>query len=110
MNKVELNKSVKIKSATSLMDRLVGLMFKKQIDFDALEINPCQSVHCFFMKFPIDVVFMNEDHVVIKIYREMNPWSISGYHFRAKKVLEFKLGVMPFELREGDKLEYQVNV
>ena len=44
----------------------------------AMIIAPCSSIHTFFMKFPIDVVFVAKDGRVLKVRRSMSPWRISA--------------------------------
>lgn len=39
---------------------------------------PCSSVHTFFMKFAIDVVFVKADGRVAKIYRKLGAWRLAG--------------------------------
>ena len=51
----------KVKLANNIYDRLLGLMFKKQLNnFDGLLIKPCNSIHTFFMKMNIDVIFLEK--------------------------------------------------
>ena len=45
---------------------------------EGLWIVPCESVHSFFMKFTIDVLYLDRKHRVKKIRPEMAPWRISG--------------------------------
>ncbi len=44
----------------------------------AMVIAPCSSVHTFFMKFPIDVVYVKKDGQVIKVRERMPAWRLSG--------------------------------
>ena len=43
----------------------------------ALIIAPCSSIHMFFMKFPIDVVFTTRDGKVLKVVSQVRPWRIA---------------------------------
>ena len=48
--------------AGDFLSRLKGLMFRRDMDEnDALLIVPCNSVHTFFMRFSIDLVFIDKD-------------------------------------------------
>ncbi len=70
----------------------------------ALIILPCFSIHTAFMKFPIDVVFVNREGVVVKVVRNLAPWRIS-VSFRGRAVVEFPGGSLaPRDMREGDRL------
>lgn len=44
----------------------------------AIVIAPCKAVHTFFMRFPIDVIFVARDGRVTKIRRGMTAWRIAG--------------------------------
>lgn len=56
----------KIELADTFMKRLRGYMFYKHPPIKALAIKPCNSIHTFFMRFNIDVLFLDEDMVVLK--------------------------------------------
>ena len=53
--------------ATSMWSRMRGLLGRRSLDEGAgLLIDPCSSIHMFFMRFPIDVVYLNKEDVVVK--------------------------------------------
>jgi uncharacterized protein len=60
---------------------------------EGLWIVPCESVHSFFMKFTIDVLYLDRKHRVKKIRPEMAPWRISGC-LTAHSVLELPAGTI----------------
>ena len=94
--------------AKGLWERTIGLMGKKQLKNDeALLINSCKQVHTHFMRFPIDVVFLNKENEIIKI-QEMKPWKISPLVLQARKTLELTHGFCnQHKLTEGVKLEIE---
>ena len=70
-----------------------------------LWIVPCESVHSFFMKFTIDVLYLDRKHRVKKIRPEMAPWRISGC-LTAHSVLELPAGTITRTgTVRGDQLE-----
>jgi len=92
--------------ADTLVTRLIGLMFKKQlIGADGLLLNPCNSIHTFFMRYSLDIVFINSENRVVKIIRKIKPWRMTWIYFSAKKTLELPAGKLPADLKEGDVLE-----
>ncbi|MAZ49089.1 MAG: hypothetical protein CME65_11035 [Halobacteriovoraceae bacterium] len=94
-----------VKLATSFKDRLLGLMFVEEMKgFDALIIEPCRSIHNFFVRFSIDAVFVDRNMKIVKILRDFKPWYLSGIYFRAHKVIEMKAGAA-HALSVGDQLE-----
>jgi uncharacterized membrane protein (UPF0127 family) len=56
-----------------------------------LWIVPCEAVHSFFMKFAIDVVYLDRQKRVRKVTPNLAPWRISGC-LRAHSVLELPAG------------------
>ena len=91
--------------AESMLDRLIGLMFREKIiGAEGLLINPCRSIHTFFMRYSLDIVFLSSDNRIIKIIRDMKPWRMTWIYFRANKTLELPAGKFPADLREGDLL------
>jgi len=72
-----------------------------------LWIVPCESVHSFFMKFTIDVLYLDRKRRVKKIRPEMVPWRISGC-LTAHSVLELPAGTIARTgTQAGDQLEIQ---
>lgn len=96
-----------IKIATSFIDRLRGLMFRRKIVGDGLIIEPCTSIHNCFVFFPIDAVFVDGDFKIVKILRNFKPWRFSLIYFKARKVIELPSGKVPPSVVEGDILEVQ---
>ncbi len=98
--------STDILMAESLISRLIGLMFKQRLEgADGLLIDPCRSIHTFFMRYSLDIVFISKDNKIIKIIRDMKPWRVTWIYFRASKTLELPAGNLPVDLKEGDSLE-----
>ncbi len=91
--------------ADSYISRLKGLMGRSKIDFnEGLLIRPCNSIHTFFMKFNLDIVFIDENFKVIDIYFDLAPWKISKIYKDAKFVIEAKSGSFT-KLKKGDQIK-----
>lgn len=72
---------------------------------EGLWIVPCEGVHTFFMKFPIDVVFINKKRVVTKIRPNMVKSRIA-FSLRAHSTIELPVGMIEKSgTRPGDQLE-----
>jgi uncharacterized membrane protein (UPF0127 family) len=72
-----------------------------------LWIVPCEAVHTFGMKFPIDVVFLNRKRKILKIRKDMGRWSMAMC-LRAHSVLELPAGTLQMtSTMPGDQLEFQ---
>ena len=94
-----------VESADTFFSRLTGLMFRKSYDTDkALHITPCNSIHMFFMRFPITVVFVNKENYVLKVVENMKPWKMA-FCFKAHGVYEYMTkGNEEFVPKIGEKV------
>ncbi len=81
--------------ANTFYKRFVGLMGKKEIKQNqAMLIKPCSSIHTCFMKFTIDVVFLNKNNIVVDTLENLAPWKLSGNIKDANQVLEMSAGAI----------------
>lgn len=83
---------VRAKVASSPWSRFWGLMGKRALpEGEALLIEPCYSVHTMFMRFPIDVVFLDGEQGVMKVADALKPFRASVCR-GARRVLEMRSG------------------
>ena len=89
MDTVEIN-GIKAKVARTLFERIRGLIGVKSLPpGEGMLILRCNSIHTFFMSFPIDAVFFDRNDRVVKEVRNIRPWRFFVWGgFRAVKVLE----------------------
>ena len=82
-----------------------GLLGRDMLDPSAaLIIAPCSAIHTFFMRFVIDVVFVDRDGRVLKMVSDVKPWRIAASS-RAYAVVELNAGaIRRGELVVGDRL------
>jgi len=73
-------------------------------DREGLLIRPCNSIHMFFMRFPIDVLFLDRDFNVIKLIRDLAPGKVVGTVKGAWQVAEVVAGALPSSFEEGTHL------
>jgi uncharacterized protein len=79
--------------ADTFWTRLRGLMGRNELTADeGLLIRPAGSVHTFFMRFAIDVVFLDRNDGVVKVVSGLRPWRVAAAR-RARRVLELSEGV-----------------
>jgi hypothetical protein len=98
--------------ARSLWARFRGLMLQSSDEIQpgsGLIIDPCSSIHMFFMRFPIDVLYMSADHKVVRLHEAIKPWRIGPLHTRgARYVIELPCGsVRASGTAVGDQLKIQ---
>jgi uncharacterized protein len=93
--------------ADSFAARFFGLMLRKSLpNHEALLLAPCNSIHMFFMRFPIDVVFLDEQHEIKQMAENLRPWRIIPPVRAAHAALELPAGsIKRFNMAVGDKLE-----
>jgi uncharacterized membrane protein (UPF0127 family) len=73
---------------------------------EGLWIRPCESVHTFFMKFAIDLVYLDKEQKVRKVRSAVQPWRLSAC-LTAHSVLELPAGsVAPTGTQPGDQLVF----
>jgi uncharacterized membrane protein (UPF0127 family) len=78
--------------ADTFVKRFLGYMFRKQPHYEAILIKPCSSIHTFFMKFDIDVLFLNMNNDVIKKIEKLGP---------GRMIMPVKDAAMVIEARSG---------
>lgn len=79
--------------ARSPLARLRGLLNRQGLEAgEGLLLRPCNGVHTYFMRFAIDVVFLDSDGVVLRIERSMRPQRMVPLVRRAKQALELPAG------------------
>ena len=79
--------------ARSMWARFWGLMGRGSLpERHGLFISPCSSVHTFFMRFPIDVIFVDRAGRVVKIVPAMKPWRAALGGSGAHSALELNGG------------------
>lgn len=66
------NKKIPIKVANTFKEKLTGLSLKENINYGLLIPN-CNSIHTFFMYENIDVLFLNQNNMIMYKYQEMAP-------------------------------------
>jgi uncharacterized membrane protein (UPF0127 family) len=79
--------------ADGCLSRLVGLQFRRRLPADAgLLLVPCNSVHTCFVRFSVDVVFLDGVGRVLAIRRDLRPWRLAIGPRGSHAVLEVNAG------------------
>ena len=96
-----------LKVATSFADRGIGLLKRDSLlESEGLWIHRCNSIHTFFMRFPIDCVFVNKDLVVDDLVENVSPWRLVLPRWHSRSVIELKSGsINKFKIKKGDQLD-----
>lgn len=100
-----------IEFARTMVKQALGLMFRRSISLDYAMIfvlkKPSKvNVHMFFVFFPIDVIFLNEEKKICEFSR-LRPWVGFKAIKNIKYVLEMKAGTFDmFNLTVGRQIEF----
>ncbi len=84
-------KILHLRIADGFFSRARGLLGRKLGADEGLLITPCMAVHTFAMGYPLDVVFLDRDHQVVKTVSSLQPWRTAGAA-GAHAVLELSSG------------------
>ena len=95
--------------ADSATMRNKGLLGRECISpGEGLWIIPCASVHTFWMRFPIDLVYLDRKKRIRKLRSDVRPWRLSACLW-ARSVLELPPGtIRSTQTQPGDRLEFSV--
>jgi uncharacterized membrane protein (UPF0127 family) len=97
----------KVFLADSFLKRLKGLLgFQSLEKNQAMVLRPSNSVHTFFMSFPIDVLFVDRSNIVIKAISNLGPFRTTKIFLKSVFVLELPAGIIAStNTAEGDSLQ-----
>jgi uncharacterized membrane protein (UPF0127 family) len=92
--------------AVRFHERLVGLLGRDRLEAgEALWIEPCSSVHTWFMRFPLDVLFVDRAGAVVAVHPGLRPFAATRLHRRARAALELPAGTIAATgTRPGDRV------
>src|ERR1700685_1239441 len=96
-----------VELADTSLKRMFGLLGRRGLDAGTgLWIKPSSGVHTFGMAFKIDVVGLDRDLKVIKLWRCLGPFRVTSVSFKMKSVLELPCGsISKAELQLGDQVQ-----
>jgi len=101
--------ATELRVAGTHWSRLRGLMLADRRSFSdghGLWIVPSHGVHTFAMRFPIDVVYLNADKVVVYVKQNLQPWRVAAVRQQAASVLELPGSTLaPTGTSLGDEIE-----
>ena len=81
--------------ADSVFKRVAGLLGKREFVYgQALVLKPCNSVHTYFMLFPIDLIFVNKNNTVVKTITRLKPFRLSPICLKSRFVIELPPGAV----------------
>jgi hypothetical protein len=99
--------ATRLEAARTSATRRKGLLGRDSLlSGEGLWITPCESVHTFFMRFAIDLVYLDRKQRVRKVRSEVGPWKLSAC-WSAHSILELPAGtIVATRTERGDSLEF----
>ena len=97
-----------VERTQTVFERTRGLLGRDGLSRQqGLLITSCNAIHTFFMRFPIDVVFLNRQYRIEKITPQLVPFRLASCR-RASMVLEMRSGTAAkAQLACGEKLRWE---
>lgn len=89
--------------------RALGLMGRLPLPPGrGLLLKPCAEIHTLFMRFPLDLIFLDEGDKVVRVARNVAPWRMVFGGRGVRAALEVTAGWMPADaVRPGDQITWE---
>lgn len=96
----------RVEIAQTFFTRLIGLTNRsKMIDGNGIYFPGCRSIHSFFMKFSIDILFLDKEMHITKIVSCLKPNRLAFSPLQTRHTLELTCGALErFQLKIGDSI------
>jgi len=106
--KIEVIAATIIK-ADNFLGKLFGLIIRKKLKGrEGFLIENCSSIHTFWMRYSIDIVFLDKKNSVLAIYNNFKPFRVTPFVKDACSVLELRSGdVIKTSLKVGDSVNFE---
>jgi len=99
--------------ADTFWKRLVGLLNRDSLEKgEALILKPSSSIHTLFMRFSIDVLFLDKNNKIIGLLSVFKPFRFSPVYFGVSSAIEFPAGTFQLtQTKLGDSIKIEsINV
>ena len=99
----------RITVADTSLRRIVGLLDRSELSAgEGLWIRPSSGVHTIGMRFPIDVVGLDRNHRVIKLWENLRPYRITSVSAALRSVVELPSGrISQCQIQVGDLVQFK---
>lgn len=93
--------------ADTFPKRLKGLLGRSGLNIgQGFIIIPCSSIHTFFMKFPIDAIFLDKNNRVVALAESLSPSRLFGSWLKGRLVIELSAGtITKTQTTKGDQID-----
>jgi uncharacterized protein len=96
----------RVEIAQTFIKKFIGLMGRSKINKEqGIYFLDCRSIHSFFMRFSIDVLFLDKEMKITRIVNCLKPNRVVIAPLQTKDTLELQSGVLDkFDLKVGDAI------
>ena len=95
-----------IEIADNVVSRGLGLIGRGGWKRNGMLLKDTNAIHTVFVRFPIDVIFLDKDFKILRVVENMEPFRFSPIVWNAKHVLELPTGTIKNKsLRVGNKIK-----
>ena len=95
-----------IEIADSFFSRGLGLIGRRRWKGRGMLLKETNAIHTVFVRFPIDVVFLDKDYKILRVVENLPPFRFSPLVWKSRHVLELPTGsVKGQSLRVGDTIK-----
>ncbi len=75
---------------------------------EGLVLDPCQAVHMYWMRYALDIAFLDDQGEVVAVYHELQPSRLTSRHRNAVRALELRAGALKQSgTQVGDRIELE---
>lgn len=101
--------AVRCRVAHSLRERIVGLLTTAEVPpGEGLLLERTSSIHMWFMRYAIDVVFLDRSGRITKTVSRLLPWRVIWWARGARDCLELRAGALDGTgTQKGDQLVFE---
>ena len=95
--------------ADTSLSRMFGLLGKSGLDTgEGLWIKPSSGVHSVFMRFAIDVIGLDKEMKVVKLWPDLAPYRVTSVSTKIRSVIELPAGqIVASGVQLGDRITVQ---
>lgn len=93
--------------AENLRERMGGLIGRPDWPARTALVFPrCRAIHTAFMRWPLDVVFLDRTDRIVRLVWGLRPWRYAWGGEAARIAIEILAGNLPAEIRQGELLHW----
>jgi len=95
--------------ANTFSKRLIGLLSRRSLEKgEGLILSPSNCIHSFFMRFTIDVIFLDKNSAVVGVLLSFKPFRFSPIYFNASSAIEVpEFTISSTHTQPGDKITFE---